>query len=119
MAQDFMAGGYTWLELGRVGSTSRNITQRIVRTVNAQDKLEVLPDVLEEVEGQTLMFVNTKMCAEWLRQKLWEEYNVRAAPIHGDLSQFQRERALQHFRSGRVRVLIGTDVAARGWMSVA
>ena len=58
--------------------------------------------------------VNTKLSADWLQRKLWEQLNVRAAPIHGDLSQYQRQKALQQFRDGRVRVLVATDVAARG-----
>jgi ATP-dependent RNA helicase DDX3X len=58
--------------------------------------------------------VNTKRSADWLQDKLWELSGVRAAPIHGDLSQAVRERALGQFRNGKVRVLIGTDVAARG-----
>ena len=58
--------------------------------------------------------VNTKRAADWLQDKLWELCGVRAAPIHGDLSQGARERALGQFRNGKIRVLIGTDVAARG-----
>ena len=58
--------------------------------------------------------VNTKRAADWLQQKLWEDHGLRAAPIHGDLSQRLREQALEQFRKGRVRVLVATDVAARG-----
>jgi ATP-dependent RNA helicase DDX3X len=61
-----------------------------------------------------MLQVNTKRSADWLQDQLWEHCQIRAAPIHGDLSQYMREKALMQFRNGKVRVLIGTDVAARG-----
>ena len=54
------------------------------------------------------------VAVDWLQDQLWEHCQIRAAPIHGDLSQYMREKALMQFRNGKVRVLIGTDVAARG-----
>jgi superfamily II DNA/RNA helicase len=59
------------------------------------------------------VFVRTKRGAERLVHKL-NRRDVPAVAMHGDLSQGQRERALERFRSGKVRTLIATDVAARG-----
>ena len=63
--------------------------------------------------ARTLFFVRTKHGADRLAKQL-RERDVDAAAIHGNLSQSQRLRALDGFSSGRVRVLVATDVAARG-----
>src|SRR5439155_25746140 len=63
--------------------------------------------------GRTLVFVRTKRGADRLVRKL-AGHDVRAVAMHGDLSQPVRERALERFESGKVRVLVATDVAARG-----
>src|SRR5207247_11455732 len=60
-----------------------------------------------------LGFVRTKRGADRLVQKLTRA-NVSAAALHGDMSQGQRERSLERFRSGKVKTLVATDVAARG-----
>src|SRR5213075_555323 len=64
-------------------------------------------------DGLTLVFVRTKAGADRLVQKL-RRHDVDAIAIHGDKAQSQRERALAHFDSGKVRTLVATDVAARG-----
>jgi ATP-dependent RNA helicase RhlE len=81
--------------------------------VTAEDKLDRLVELLEEERGLALVFVRTKRGADRLTQKL-RGRGVEAAAMHGDMSQGQRERALERFRSGRVTTLIATDVAARG-----
>lgn len=58
--------------------------------------------------------MNTKRTADRLQDQLWGECRIRAAPLHGDLSQHVRERTLDQFRKEAVRVLVATDVAARG-----
>ena len=68
---------------------------------------------LREMQGRTLVFVRTKRGADRLVRKL-ESFDVKAVAMHGDLSQSQRRRALERFESGKVPVLIATDVAARG-----
>ena len=81
--------------------------------VTAADKLDRLIDVLGEERGLALVFVRTKRGADRLTHKL-RARGVEAAPMHGDMSQGARERALERFRSGKVTTLIATDVAARG-----
>jgi ATP-dependent RNA helicase RhlE len=63
--------------------------------------------------GRTLVFTRTKHGADRVVKYL-EESGLAAAAIHGNKSQGQRERALSDFRAGKCRVLIATDIAARG-----
>jgi superfamily II DNA/RNA helicase len=74
---------------------------------------------LAEVNGRTLVFVKKKATANWVCKQLKRlpadgGAGIDAAEIHGDRSQSQREAALAHFKQGNVRVLVATDVAARG-----
>jgi superfamily II DNA/RNA helicase/cold shock CspA family protein len=69
-------------------------------------------DIAEEYE-RAIFFTRTKHGADRLARQL-EERGVSAVPLHGDRSQAQRERALRSVKNGQVRVLVATDVAARG-----
>jgi superfamily II DNA/RNA helicase len=80
--------------------------------VHQLDKVKVLEAITRGSE-RTLVFVRTKRGADRLVQQLARE-RVRAAAIHGDLRQSQRERALNDFSAGKLGVLVATDVAARG-----
>jgi superfamily II DNA/RNA helicase len=81
--------------------------------VTAADKIDRLVALLEAERGLALVFVRTKRGADRLAHKL-RGLGVEAAPMHGDMTQSARERALQRFRSGSVTTLVATDVAARG-----
>ena len=112
LARDFMKD-YVFLSVGRVGSTSENITQRI-EYVEDQDKRSVLLDVLQaHGTGLTLVFVETKRMADMLSDFLLAN-SMPATSIHGDRTQREREMALQTFRTGRTPILVATAVAARG-----
>ncbi|MGH8917124.1 MAG: DEAD/DEAH box helicase, partial [Actinomycetes bacterium] len=74
--------------------------------------LELTTEVLRK-QSPAIVFCRTRHGAERLTKRL-EKAGIQAAPIHGDRSQAQRERALAAFRAGRVQALIATDVAARG-----
>jgi ATP-dependent RNA helicase DDX3X len=109
---------YIFLAVGRVGSTSENITQTIL-WVNESEKRSYLLDLLsqfkEEAEGDslTLIFVETKKGADALEEFLYQcKHPVTS--IHGDRTQREREDALKCFRSGTCPVLVATAVAARG-----
>lgn len=113
LARDFL-DNYIFLAVGRVGSTSENITQKVV-WVEESDKRSFLLDLLNASgpDSLTLVFVETKRGADALEDYLYrEEYN--AASIHGDKSQWEREEALSSFRTGRTPILVATAVAARG-----
>ena len=112
LARDFLRE-YIFLSVGRVGSTSENITQKI-EYVEDIDKRSVLLDILHSVGiGLTLIFVETKRMADTLSDFLIAQ-NFPATSIHGDRTQRERERALDMFRSGRCPILVATAVAARG-----
>jgi superfamily II DNA/RNA helicase len=82
--------------------------------VTADDKLKRLAEQLQRERGLALVFVRTKHGADKLARKLFRTYEVRAAVLHGNMSQNARERSLAQFESGRVSTLIATDIAARG-----
>ncbi|KAG0138361.1 ATP-dependent RNA helicase ded1 [Tuber indicum] len=112
LARDFLKD-YIFLSVGRVGSTSENITQK-VEYVEDQDKRSVLLDILHTHSGGlTLIFVETKRMADSLSDFLLNQ-NFPATSIHGDRTQRERERALEMFRTGRCPVMVATAVAARG-----
>ncbi|KAG8783468.1 DEAD-box ATP-dependent RNA helicase [Serendipita sp. 397] len=113
LARDFLKE-YIFLSVGRVGSTSENITQKIEYVEDA-DKRSVLLDILnaEEQTGLTLIFVETKRMADMLSDFLMS-HRYPATSIHGDRTQREREHALATFRSGRTPILVATAVAARG-----
>jgi len=81
--------------------------------VTADGKLDRLIEELEADRDLALVFVRTKRGADRLARKL-KTRDVVALALHGDMSQGQRERALERFRSGKVKTLVATDVAARG-----
>ena len=81
--------------------------------VEQDRKLALLNHLLVNNEGSFLVFARTKRGAERLAKKL-HNAGVKAAAIHGDRSQNQRNMALRGFQSGQYRVLVATDVAARG-----
>ena len=112
LARDFLKD-YIFLSVGRVGSTSENITQK-VEYVEDIDKRSVLLDILHtHGAGLTLIFVETKRMADSLSDFLINQ-NFPATSIHGDRTQRERERALEMFRNGRCPILVATAVAARG-----
>jgi ATP-dependent RNA helicase DDX3X len=112
LARDFLKD-YIFLSVGRVGSTSENITQK-VEYVEDGDKRSVLLDILHtHGAGLTLIFVETKRMADLLCDFLIGQ-NFPATSIHGDRNQRERERALEMFRNGRCPILVATAVAARG-----
>ncbi|KAH7924300.1 DEAD-domain-containing protein [Leucogyrophana mollusca] len=113
LARDFLKD-YIFLSVGRVGSTSENITQKI-EFVEDNDKRSVLLDIIasEPPGGLTLVFVETKRMADMLSDFLMAN-RLPATSIHGDRSQREREMALQTFRTGRTPILVATAVAARG-----
>ena len=80
--------------------------------VTTDTKVETLVEHISTSES-TLVFVRTKRGADRLVQKL-ARHGVRAATMHGDMSQKARQRALAEFERGKVATLVATDVAARG-----
>jgi ATP-dependent RNA helicase RhlE len=96
-----------------VATVVDSVTQRVIH-VEASNKLSLLVQLLGDPEmSRSLVFTRTKRRADRVARHL-EDAGIRVAAIHGDKNQSQRERALAAFRASKVRVLVATDIAARG-----
>jgi ATP-dependent RNA helicase RhlE len=100
------------IEIGQTSKPSDRVELRVY-TVMQDQKLGLLDQMLREEEGTFLVFSRTKHGADRISKKL-EKLGHDADVIHGDRSQSQRTAALKGFANGRHRVLVATDVAARG-----
>jgi ATP-dependent RNA helicase RhlE len=98
-----------------VGATTKTADQvdLFVYEVDQAGKLDLLTSMLREEEGSFLVFARTKHGADKLAKRV-SEAGFKTAAIHGDRSQSQRNQALKGFQDGYYRVLVATDVAARG-----
>lgn len=98
----------------RTTETSEHVEQDVVETRDKMHKLEVLTDMLSNKEFEkVLVFGETKFGVQRLSDHL-DNSGIPSAAIHGNKNQSQRQRALKQFKDERVRVLVATDVAARG-----
>eukprot|EP01012_Entosiphon_sulcatum_P043321 TRINITY_DN575_c0_g1_i1.p1 TRINITY_DN575_c0_g1~~TRINITY_DN575_c0_g1_i1.p1 ORF type:complete len:642 (-),score=73.72 TRINITY_DN575_c0_g1_i1:363-2288(-) len=111
LASEFLLN-YLFLTVGRVGSTTEFITQRL-EWVEERDKRQFLLSLLSQQQGLTLVFVETKREADTLENFLASQ-GLPATSIHGDRTQKEREDALRSFKTGRTPYLVATDVASRG-----
>ncbi len=91
--------------------TVEQMTHRFI-TVHQMDQAKVAAAIIN-ASNRTLIFCNTKRMCDRLADDL-ESQGVSAEPIHGDLRQRQREKALSAFSEGKIQALVATDVAARG-----
>lgn len=98
-------------EIESLDPTVEEMAHRFLQ-VHHMDKVRVVAAISRGVT-KVLVFVNTKRMADRMVRSLRDE-GIRAAAIHGDRSQSDRERALEGFAAGRTPVLVATDVAARG-----
>ncbi len=101
------------IEVARSNATSANVTQKVY-LVGHGEKHDLLAQLLRGDDAkQALVFTKTKLTASRIARQLQRE-GFAADAIHGDKSQLERMQALDAFKSGKVTVLIATDVAARG-----
>lgn len=98
----------------RTADTSEHVDQDVIEAGSKEEKLETLLNLLngEEFE-KVLVFGETKFGVQRLSDHL-DKSGVPSIAIHGNKSQSQRQRALRDFKENRVRVMVATDVAARG-----
>lgn len=94
------------------GKAAEGIEHRLY-LVQEEDKRPCIKSILEHQDGSTLVFTRRKSDAEWLCRILQKEGHAADA-IHSDRSQRHRLKALRGFREGKYRILVATDVAARG-----
>ncbi|MFS0853125.1 DEAD/DEAH box helicase [Microbacterium sp. 179-I 3D4 NHS] len=90
---------------------SSTIEHRVL-VIEHRDKADILTSLVDR-EGKTLVFARTRAYAEMLAEQ-FDDAGIPAVSLHGDLNQAKRTRNLERLTSGRVNVLVATDVAARG-----
>jgi len=101
------------VEVTPVSSTADTIKQSVY-FVEKDNKLNLLTHILEnDISDSVLVFSRTKHGADKISRKLQKD-NISAEAIHGNKSQNARQNALNNFKSGKTRVLVATDIAARG-----
>ncbi len=100
------------IEIAPSGTTAENVTQEVF-FIEREAKSQLLEVVLKECHGSVLVFTRTKHGAHKLARHV-RNMGHAAAEIHSNRSQGQRRDALEGFKSGKYRVLIATDIAARG-----
>jgi superfamily II DNA/RNA helicase len=98
----------------RTSETSEHVEQDVIEANDKAHKLELLTDLLsKEAYDKVLIFGETKFGVQRLSDHL-DNIGIPSAAIHGNKNQSQRQRALKQFKDNRVKVLVATDVAARG-----
>ena len=101
------------VEASAVSSTADTIKQYLYYT-NRSNKRSLLNHILQDEKiDQVLLFARTKHGADRITRDL-KKKKIKAASIHGDKAQNARQKALQQFKDGEIRVLVATDIAARG-----
>lgn len=94
--------------------TSHNVDQDVVKVFRGENKLEKLHDILIQPDfKKTIIFCKTKRGTEKLANDL-QDKGFKCTPIHGDMSQYERNVSIRKFKEGLADILIATDVAARG-----
>ena len=107
----------TRIEVSRPATTASNITQEVVEIpANDWAKREALRRLIREEEAtltNAIVFCNRKRDVDVVAKSL-TKHGFDAAPIHGDLDQSLRTKTLDRFRAGELKILVASDVAARG-----
>ncbi|MEE4211220.1 MAG: DEAD/DEAH box helicase [Parvularcula sp.] len=105
------------IEASRPATTAATITQKIVRLPKSDERLKraVLRKLIDEAENlqNGIIFCNRKKNVDVVAKSL-QKHGYNARPIHGDLAQSFRMETLQKFRDGELKLLVASDVAARG-----
>ncbi|HZS12665.1 MAG TPA: DEAD/DEAH box helicase [Nitrospirales bacterium] len=99
-------------EVAKLGTPAAKAEQRVYHS-RREDKTSLLRKLLHKEKGSTLVFTRTKSRADRLGRVLCDD-GVHAAVLHGDRSTGQRKHALEGFKRGQYRVLVATDIMARG-----
>ncbi|MFO7878765.1 MAG: DEAD/DEAH box helicase [Bacteroidales bacterium] len=101
------------IQVAARSSAAETLQQHLYYT-NKPDKKDLLLHILQDQSiDQVLLFSRTKHGADKIARNLHKE-KIKAAAIHGNKSQNQRQKALEQFKAGKIRVLVATDIAARG-----
>jgi ATP-dependent RNA helicase DeaD len=112
LSKKFLLGNVERVAIGETSKAATTITQTLY-AVNQEAKRDVLLEELNAKEGTILVFVRTQHRADRVSKYL-ASYGVKCNRLHGGRTQGQRTSALNDFRTGKIRVLVATDIAARG-----
>ncbi|MDH5596953.1 MAG: DEAD/DEAH box helicase, partial [Candidatus Peregrinibacteria bacterium] len=111
MAHEYMKTP-THVEVARQGTTAENVDQEIYIVARNQ-KRQLMETLLKQYEGTVIIFSRTKHGAKKICRDI-NKSGITAAEIHSNRSLPQRKQALEGFKNGKYRVLVATDIAARG-----
>jgi len=100
------------ISMGAVHTPAENVTQENIK-LSESDKSQRLVSELDKLEGSIVVFIKTKHAADRMATKL-KNLGHEVEALHGDLRQNKRTRVIEGFRKNKYRILIATDVAARG-----
>ena len=101
------------VDVSPISSTADTIKQYLYYT-NKSDKKDLLNHILQDQQiDQVLLFSRTKHGADRITHNL-KKQKIKSAAIHGDKAQNHRQKVLEQFKAGEIRVLVATDIAARG-----
>jgi len=111
LASDYLQK-YIFISVGKVGGTTELVSQRFIQ-VSQENRQQKLLELLQKEKGTTLIFFETKRDVDHFHFTLSSAGHV-VGSIHGDKTQDQRNLALHNFSTGKVQILLATNVAARG-----
>jgi Superfamily II DNA and RNA helicases len=100
------------IEVAPSGTTAENIVQELF-IVKKESKRNLLEKILAQYHGSVLLFARTRIGAKKITRMI-RDMGHKAAEIHSDRTLSQRKEALEGFKNGRYRILVATDIAARG-----
>ncbi|KAG0285808.1 hypothetical protein BGZ96_010010 [Linnemannia gamsii] len=113
LARDFLKDDYIRIRIGRIGGTTSDIMQKVVKLEDYQKEETLISLLLSQPPSRTIIFVDSKRKADNLDDVLYNK-NFPCISLHGDRSQREREAAMDAFKTGRSPILITTSVASRG-----
>eukprot|EP00587_Corethron_hystrix_P002563 CAMPEP_0113318744 /NCGR_PEP_ID=MMETSP0010_2-20120614/13196_1 /TAXON_ID=216773 ORGANISM="Corethron hystrix, Strain 308" /NCGR_SAMPLE_ID=MMETSP0010_2 /ASSEMBLY_ACC=CAM_ASM_000155 /LENGTH=592 /DNA_ID=CAMNT_0000176119 /DNA_START=124 /DNA_END=1899 /DNA_ORIENTATION=- /assembly_acc=CAM_ASM_000155 len=123
LAQDFLTD-QVQVNVGEVDAlvANKDVTQIVHLMNNEEEKMDKLKSILDELSeggtkkeshGRAIVFVARKMSCDALANEMWE-LGYAVDSLHGDRQQWERTKVINAFKSGNLRMLVATDVAARG-----
>ncbi|KAG0057092.1 hypothetical protein BGZ89_001933 [Linnemannia elongata] len=113
LARDFLKEDYIRIRVGRIGGTTTDIMQKVVKVEDYQKEETLINLLLSQTPSRTMIFVDSKRKADNLDDVLYNK-DFPCISLHGDRSQREREAAMNAFKTGRSPILITTSVASRG-----
>ncbi|KAF9119226.1 hypothetical protein BGW39_000451 [Mortierella sp. 14UC] len=113
LARDFLKDDYIRIRVGRIGGTTSDIMQKVVKVEDYQKEENLIRLLMSQPPSRTMIFVDSKRRADNLDDILYNK-DFPCISLHGDRSQREREAAMDAFKTGRSPILITTSVASRG-----